>query len=458
MDITNLLPPQVPHTKNLIDSIHLNGFAFDASPTGTGKTYCAGSVARNMNLPVIVICPKVAKKTWSDTLKLFGINPYLIINYEKLIRGNTPYYTFNKKEYVECKHWWLSGGISVKLPMPSLVILDECHKCKGNKSKNGEMLVAIKNAGHKILLLSATAATNVLEMRNFGYSTNLHTGKDFYTFAREHGAENDNYGGLRWNKDDDDARTGMKQIHNTLFSQYKCASKMQIKDFGGIFPDNRVIAESFDLGSDTNKKLQDVYDKMQDELAMLDERAKNYSEHVFAIIMKARRHSELLKVPTTIEWIEERCDEGISPVVFFNFTDSLESVERKLSSKFKGLIARVVGGQSEKQRNTEIEEFQSNKRRIVLANMNAGAAAISLHDIDGKYPRHSLICPSWSAILTIQALGRIYRAKGKSPCIQKFLFASDIEERQRARVADKVKNISELNDGDLSLTETISLY
>ena len=90
--------------------------------------------------------------------------------------------------------------------------------------------------------------------------------------------------------------------------------------------------------------------------------------------------------------------------------------------------------------------------------MGAGAASISLHDLDGVFPRNSLISPNWSAILTLQAIGRIYRANGKSPCLQEFLFASDIEERQRARVAAKVRNISELNDGDLSLADTVPLY
>lgn len=453
----NLLEPQKPHIKKLIDSIYQNGYAFDASPTGTGKTYCAAAIAKNLNVPIVVVCPKTARANWNRILGEFGIKPQLVINYEKLIRGNTKYYKFNKKEYVNRKHWYESTGISIHLPKEALVIIDEAHKCKGAKSKNGEMLTAFKNNGYKILMLSATVATNVTEMKHFGYVTRLHSGRDYYNFAREHGAENDGFGGLSFTKDAEKSKVGMSKIHDILFNQHKSSSKMKIEDFGNIFSDNHIIAESFDLGEDGSKKLQAVYDKMQYELSMLDARAKNYSEHIFAIIMKARRHSELLKVPVTSEWIEERLDEGVSPVAFFNFTDSLESVASKLD-KYKHLITYITGGQSEKERDKQIEEFQANKRRIVLANMNAGAAAINLHDTDGNYPRHSLICPSWSAIMTLQALGRIHRANGKSPCLQKFLFASDIEERQRARVALKVRNISELVDGDLSLVDTVPLY
>jgi superfamily II DNA or RNA helicase len=457
MILDNLLEPQKNHVKKLIDSIYTNGYAFDASPTGTGKTYSAAAVAKNLNIPIVVICPKPARKVWTDVLNIFGIKANVIINFEKLIRGNTPYYKFNKNEYVNAKYWWESTGIKIHFPKDALIIIDECHKAKGAKSKNGEMLTALKNNGYKMLLLSATAATNVTEMKHFGYATLLHRGRDYYYFAKDHGAESDIYGHLVTSKDSNKTKMGMTKIHETLFNLKKCASKMKIEDFGNIFPQNRIIAESFDLGSDGSKKLQDVYDTMANELAMLDARAKNYSEHAFAIIMKARRQSELLKVPVTAEWIEDMLDEGISPVTFFNFSDSLQAVASRLDN-YRELITYIVGGQDEKDRNAQIDEFQANKRRIVLANLNAGAASINLHDTDGNYPRHSLICPSWSAIMTLQALGRIYRAEGKSPCIQKFLFASDVEERQRAKVAAKIKNISELNDGDLSLVNAVPLY
>ena len=458
MNTDNLLEPQKKHAKTLLDSIHINGFAFDPSPTGTGKTYVACSIAKNLNLPIVVICPKISRKTWNDTMKLFGITPHVVMNYEKLTRGNTEYLKYDKKEYLNSKYWWESKGIKINFPKNCFVIIDECHKAKGAKSKNGEMVTALKNNGYKILLVSATAATNVMEMKSFGYVTQLHDGKHFNYFAKDHGAEPDTFGGLKWNSSSQKSKYGMRNIHDKLFNVTKCASKMDIKDFGSIFPENRVYARSFDLGSEGSSKLQKVYDTMDRELAMLDERSQSYSEHVFAVIMKARRLSEICKVPTTIEWIDEKLENNISPVVFFNFSDTLEAVYNKLSSTYGNIITTIQGGQTEKQRNLEIDEFQCDKRRIALVNMNAGCASISLHDLLGNYARNSLICPSWSAIMTLQAIGRIYRANGKTPCMQEFLFASEIEERQRARVAAKIQNISELNDGDLSLVDAVPLY
>ncbi len=454
-----LLPPQIPHTYKLLDSLYLNGFAFDASHGGTGKTYCASAIARTISLPIVVICPKISRKMWRDVLGLFGVTAHVIINYEKLIRFGTKHYTVNKKDYHSSKHWWLSHGINVNFPKNSLIILDEVQKCKSQKSKCGEMLTALKNHGYKLLTLSATAACAVTEMRNFGYATHLHTGNNFRDFAREHGAENSETGMLITSPDEVKAKQGMCKIHEILFDIQKCASKMNVEDFGDIFPENHIIAESFDLGKEGSAKLQAVYDQMEQELADLEARSENYSEHIFAVIMKARRLSEICKIPIMVDWIEDRMEEGVSPVVFFNFTDSLQAVKARISSKFQGLITHIIGGQSEDERNKEIDEFQTNKRKIVLANMQAGSASVSLHDLDGKYPRNSLICPSWSAFYTLQSLWRVHRANGKSRCIQKFLFVSEIEEKQRARVQAKIKNIAELNDCDLAISDTyINLY
>ncbi len=75
-----------------------------------------------------------------------------------------------------------------------------------------------------------------------------------------------------------------------------------------------------------------------------------------------------------------------------------------------------------------------------------------MHDINGKYPRVSLISPTFSAQDLKQALGRIHRAGAKSPAIQKIIFcAGTVEEKVAKKVAMKIKNIDTINDGDIVL-------
>jgi hypothetical protein len=453
LNFDGLLEPQKIHSTKLLNSLHLNGFAFDASPTGTGKTYCASWIAKNYGSSVVVICPKSVQKNWFDTLKSFGIDNPIVMTFERLVRGNTDYYTYDMSVYLNRTNWWKSLGITVNFPNNSLVILDEVHKCKGQKSLSGECLVAIKNAGHKLLMLSASAATNVTEMKAFGYATLLHSGYGFYDFCKDNGVAFNRFGLGTWDANLQKCKEGMVRIHNTLFNTLGCANRMNRKDFGNIFPDNQVIADGFDLGSNT-AKLQSVYNEMEYELMNLDESSMEYSEHHFAIIMKARRQSEILKVPAMVSWIEDMYDEGVSPVVFINFRETLEAIEKRLdSAKYSGKIAKIVGGQTQKQRDNEIEQFQSDIKRICLVMVAAGSASVSLHDLNGNYPRHTLINPSYSAINTLQALGRCHRANGKTPVVQRFFFANgvEIEEKMRKRVNLRLTNLDSLNDGDLSL-------
>jgi len=445
-DTSKLLEPQKNHAINLLESLYINGSACDLSETGCGKSYVAAWIAKNFNSPVVVICPKVVINAWHNVFKEFGIKAHVVINYEKLTRGNTEYLSF-KDDKDDGPDDYIFN-----IPKTSLVIVDESHKCKGWNSKNSDMLIALRKNHYKLLLLSATAATNPLEMKAFGFVSTLHNLVNYRNFVFSSGAYTSRFGGYQIDLASRATVESMGEIHHKLFNTYRIASRMTRKMFDTIFPDNRVIADIFDMGSNT-AKINRVYEVMESELAALEESSSNYSSHQFAIMTKARRHAEILKVPTMVEMIEDLYDEGISPVVFVNFTDTVEAIEKQLAknSKFNGKIARIVGGQSDKVRQADIDAFQNDSKRILIANLAAGNSGVSLHDLNGKHPRHSIVSPSYSAINLLQALGRIHRAGGKSPCIQKILFsAGTIEEDACRKVQSKLQNLDALNDGDLA--------
>jgi len=452
MNVELLLPPQREHAVSLLNSLYINGVACDQSETGTGKTYVAAWLAKNLNSPVVIVCPKVVIPSWTKVLSYFGIKAHCLINYEKLIRGNTEHLSFKDGKDTG------PSDYTINFPKNSLVILDEVHKCKSATSKNSDFLIKLKMDGYKSLLLSATAATNPLEMKAFGFATTLHNLVSYRHFITSSGAYAGRYGGFQIDLQSQKTIEAMSNIHNTLFNLYKVSSRMTRKMFDKIFPDNHVMAECFNMGTNTDK-INRVYEQMEAEMAALEESSINYSQHHFAIMTKARRMAELLKVPTMVEMIEDWYDEGISPVVFVNFTDTVEAIEKQLAKnrKFDGKIARIVGGQSDKVRQKDIEDFQSDTKRIMIANLAAGNAGVSLHDLIGNHPRGSIISPSYSAINLLQALGRIHRAEGKTTCIQKVMFADGtIEVEACKRVQCKLNNLECLNDGDLTYSVRIA--
>ena len=86
-DASGLIGPQPQHSETLWRSLQTNGFALDLSATGTGKTYCAASVAKNDGSPLVLICPKSVLKTWTSILATYGVKPKVAINYELLDGG-----------------------------------------------------------------------------------------------------------------------------------------------------------------------------------------------------------------------------------------------------------------------------------------------------------------------------------------------------------------------------------
>jgi hypothetical protein len=456
LDTTGLLSPQVPHALKLLNSIYLNGFACDLSETGVGKTYCAAWIAKQYNAPIVILCPKSVMPEWNRVLGLFKVKASVLINLEKVMRGGTPYVKYTeppidpktgkKKEIARC------NLVQVKLPAGCLVILDEAHRCKGINSLNAGLMIALKRQGYKFLTLSATQATNPTEMRAFGYASNLHDLYNWKKWCIDHGAEElGQWGAITFNNENEESMAKMSLCHNNLFDIQHVASRLTREMMGSLFPENHIQAEAFDLGSNS-PKIQAVYDEMENEIARLEEQTENYSGHVFAEIMKARRRAEMLKIPLFQEMTEDLFDEGKSVVIFLNFTESITALAERLEKnpKLKGKIGFIYGEQHIKERWKDIQDFQADKKRILICNLKAGGIAVSLHDLNGKYARASLISPSFSAIDMHQALGRIHRQGGLTKCYQRIVFAAGcIEERACHKVQYRLNNLSCFVDGDL---------
>ena len=459
---TGLLEPQIPHSELLANSLVTNGISCDFSGTGMGKTYVGAAIARFTNEPFAVISPKLNIPKWEATLKTFGLKPEFIINYEKLARGNTDYYHYRSKGMKEVPEF-LRGQFKLPRGKKNIrLLLDEGHRCKGHESLNAGLVYAATEQGIPMHIMSATMAMTPLDMRAFGYAAGLHKGmnhvkmenfgmRKFKAFMQDAGAEYvGRWGAMFFDSEKEESKQKLQAIRRELFEVKKIASRMNRADFHGIFPNNQIECTPYDMGANGDK-IARVYEDMQMELARLEKFSENYSQHIFAVLTKARRLAELYKVPTLCELTENLVEEGKSVIIGVNYTDSIDALYTRLCKTIGAdKIGRIYGDQSFAERHADIEGFQSDKKRVILANLSAGGECIDLQDITGKHPRALLCNPSYRAIAVLQFLGRHDRAGALSDCLTYLVLAAGtIEASVGQKFNHKKGHLDILNDGDL---------
>lgn len=445
-----LRPWQVDAVGNIVAAIKQWGCSIDGSDLGVGKTYTACGVARELGYNIAVICPKAVKESWKRVIcnhfkmkdKLIGI-----INYELLIRGkkdsDIASFVKNRKTGKEEFTW--------KLPKNTLIVWDESQKVKNWKTKNTKTCIAAWKQGYQMLFCSATAAINPLELRTVGSCLKLFKGaKQYYEWAYAHGVEKGMFG-LIFDKDNPKNYKFLNKLHNDIFG--KRGTRLQ-RDTIPNFPESEIIADCYNMDDQDIATINSIHDEMARELKALEKREKKDGDSQLTILLRARQKTELVKVPLFIDMIEEGLEQGMSVVLFVNFTETINAVSSRLNIKciFDGKV-------SDKIRQQNVDDFQADKERVILVNIQSGGAGLSLHDINGKYPRLALISPTWSAVYMRQATGRVWRENSKSKSIQKIVFVDGtVEEGVCESVQAKLDNLDILNDGDLSLERFKNKY
>jgi SNF2 family DNA or RNA helicase len=406
---------------------------------GTGKTIMALKVAEMCNLKPVIVCPKILIPVWRGWVeKFFPMFKPVIFNYESLTRGKGGL----KDMYIEKKGKKFKWKID---PKKAMLIFDEVHRCKGANTLNSKLLASARDAKIKTLMLSATACFDPREMRGLGYVLGLHGYRDHWVWCLRNGCRKGYFGGLEFTG----SSKCLTRLHDDIFGSGLKGSRIRISDLPeGSFPDNMVEARSYQVGKGI-WTVDEMYEEMVEQVleGELDEDDVNG----LTVQLRTRQSVEALKVPTLIELATDAIAEGIKPVIFVNFRETLESVTEGLERNGVVNISRIHGDQTEDRRESNIDAFQANESDACICTIQAGGVGLSLHDTDGNHPRMSLICPAFSAIDLKQALGRIHRAGGKSVSRQYIVFASDsVEDEVCKAVSKKLNNLDLLNDGDLN--------
>jgi superfamily II DNA or RNA helicase len=442
---------QEEHAKQIIRSIIENDSALDGSDTGAGKTFVALQVAKHFNSIPIVLTKKRAIPAWEKAAKIFGFQVIFVTNYEQykfekteFLRKEKIVYEKGKKKKKDPEYKWIWNT-----NWQHMIIFDEAHSCKNEKTANAEMMRGVIGTGSKVLALSATIGDNPLHLYSVGLLLKLF--KDvpsYWRWCYSRGVKKKHFGVEFINTE-----ANLQKIHKDIFPSK--GSRIAINALPpGTFPENLYITDPLDMGENTGK-IQRAYDEMNKEImGLADVRSKDKSTSILTTILRARQEIELLKVPTMVSLAEDLVEEGASVAIFVNFTETLSALSAKLK------CTCIIDGSTKYEKCIEnMEAFQADKERIIICNIKSGGVAISLHDLNGKHRRESIICPPQSAQDLIQTFGRIHRAGALTHAIQRLMYAKEtVEEDVAVKVATKINNIRQINDGCLATKFELSAF
>lgn len=422
-----LLNHQVKPYEHLLTVQRSEEKSLDASDTGTGKTYVALHVAKELGCRPFIVCPKAVISNWKRVAKEVGVKPVEVINPEKLKTGRTKWVKkLPKKNFA----WQIPDPQSV------IIMFDEVHQFGAPDSLNSRMLAAAKSSGCRIHCMSATLAETPLRLRGPGYVFGLHQWHNFYDWAGRHGCYRNPWNGFEFSRGDK-GKEALRKIHSELFPRF--GVRVAIADLPD-FPTALIQPEAYDL--EEIHRIRDIYEDM-------DSAIQEPHSNPLVALLRARQQVELLKCPLAFDLAADHIKQGCSVVVFVNFKDTLWKLKDLFTTHGHG-VSEIHGDQTATERDAAIQSFQDNETRVCLAIVQAGGVGISLHDLKGR-PRVSLIFPPLTARDLKQALGRIHRAGSLSPAVQKIIFAAGtVEEKICGMVRRKLNNLDLLNDGDLT--------
>lgn len=442
---------QIPIAEKQTEVLKRERVFLEAAYPGAGKTYLAAQTIKDLGIPTLVVCPKIARSQWWDVLGGMGASKYVldVINPENLIASK-------KQKWYSHENGWQNIP-----PGPALLVFDEVHRGaggiykrvtgskKGSGCKQSLMLARWVNRstpGHKVLLMSATPADSPLKMQAIGYLMGFHDYyvNSFYSWCRANGCsfvEKNRAGAmaLEFTKNKTRATEIMKAIRAKMNDRFISVRPAEIPGF----PEETVETVLVDLAKEDHDALVKAYEEMPKNIREIkpgtDEMVK---------LLRLRQQAEFCKGLVLAQMAVDFEADGCSVFVCLNFTDARKRVEEALQ-KAGVAYSSIYGGQNEKERQDGIDAFQTNKVHVMVGMSSACGVALSLHDVHHERPRVSLISPGWSSSELKQALGRIRRVGGTTATQKIVLAAGSAEERVARAVRRKVENLDALVDGDL---------
>lgn len=394
----------------------------------THNTYMDLAAALATGRRVGVLCPTVGENGWRRAFAHFGAEPHFVSTYEAVRGGFRPNIATVDG----------AGKFTWKHAEDLVLIYDEAQALRHEDTLTVKCCSASIRQGVPMIVASATIALSPIEMRFAGRITGLHKGGDDWpNFLQNHGCLPTGRGGWKWDQRDHH----LARINARLFPMR--GARVRRQDLGDECPETVIRTLPFDVPEAAKieekwQQTQEMLERMAAQLPAGRIEALRRTAH-----MKVWAECEMALVPYLAERARSDIGKGMSVAIFMNFNPTRIRLGGLLKSH-----AGFYGGVNKARRKYYEEEFQADRLHLLISNIKAGGASVSLHDIRGERQRRAYICMSDDAIKIEQALGRIDRVGGKSVSEQFLCYIRGARTEQMVvRTRKKMHHLSKLNDG-----------
>jgi len=436
---------QVDHFQRVMNILTRFYFYVDGSEMGTGKTYIAAGVSLTLRLPVIVVCPLRARKTWQDVFSTYGVPTYQLPETGGIITYNT----LRSRKGYQPKHGLLARDDSGEgtqfyptallvriLQAGALIIFDECQKLKNTSDQHKAVKAIMRQfyavgGSSRAGFLSGTAmdkpehAVNFMRMVGFISSRNLYS--KIRGEVRQEGVQDLHQWASRIDADATSQFIAMNpfQATRTAATDYVFDLFEQI-----IKPGVMSIMPGLNMEKDIKNGyyVLPAEDEREYRAAISDlAGAVRYNSRTESVVMTKENMGS---VTTALMRIQRAKKRGLVRIVressntpkwgpsgeqlttkFILFSDYYEVIEYLLEELKEYNPVALTGNLTEKKFNENMAMFQepSSRCRVIIGNPLVGGLAVNLHDITGLFPREMYIMPNYRVTDTHQAAYRVYR-------------------------------------------------
>lgn len=465
-------------------------YYMDFSRMGLGKTYIAGKLSQVLDLRLLVICPVAASPAWK-TLEKYGVEIIDIISYQSL-RGTEKYqpshgyleretitkYDIKGNERKKTRFYPTDKFLDL-VDDGILLIFDEGQMLKNNSDQYKaaytlSMAIAAAETRSKCGFLSGSPydkeehSVNILRFLSIIRSKKLiqvnpHTKEktlkglnDLTEFCNE--LDKDMTSDILSEYGENISVKQSREISHKLFSKLispylssemppeECPYKINMEEAYLILGDKEL--------KELKNGISDLADATRFVNGEIDTKQLNWGK-----VTLAMKSIEKTMIPSTIRFAKKILNENKSAkvIICVTYLDNLDMLVNSLSSY--GVVS-IDGSIPSKERIKRVDNFNTKDSiRVFISTIKTGGVSISLHDTDGRYPRHMLCIPTYSIIDIYQACGRINRTGLKSDASFYMIYGTNKDPKGSVKVTPILNALIRKKDVLKSLiTEQCQIY